>query len=142
MDSSDYVVIATDDIWDALICVSVGGRLRLPDLLTGNGSLSSCRFGDISPRGQDGVCLRYSVAISSSVDDQIKSSWMCFVIRSLWTGSAGTLALWRNKLRVVPSDTCIIATSTHSKTPSRFLPYAYKTHSPIILCDSEQCFIG
>lgn len=137
-DSSDYVVIATDAYyWDALSASSLAGVYDCPILLTGNGSLSSQAASEISRLGaKTAFVCGGPVAISSSVDDQIKAAGCASVIRVYGQDQQGTSRAVAKQIAGSVSDTCIIATSYTFQDALSISPYAYKTHSPIILCDS------
>ncbi len=136
--SSDTVVIATDaTYWDALTASALAGIYDCPIILTTGTTLSSQAKSEIKRLGATTAYVCGGpIAISSSVDDQIKAAGCTTVERVYGQDHQATArAIAKRVQEASSSSVCIIATAQSFQDALSISPYAYANHVPIFLTE-------
>ncbi|QOY61391.1 cell wall-binding repeat-containing protein [Thermophilibacter immobilis] len=136
---SSTVIIATQETyWDALSAASLAGAYDAPILLCSQDSLPQEAADEIARLGATtAYIVGGPVAVSSSVDSQIRAAGCPTVERVYGQDQQGTARAVAEKLSSARSSTCIIATSNGFQDALSSGPYSYVKGAPIFLAETS-----
>ena len=137
---SEWAVVATaDNFPDALASSALAGARDCPVLLTSGRSLSGETLAEIGRLGVRNVYLMGGeAAVSASVESSLRSHGVG-VVRVAGADRVATSANALKEVRAAgsTSDTVIVATGARFADTLSIGPWAYRSHSPVILAKSD-----